>query len=178
MNSSYLKKHVLTFFTILSVLFLSGCGIFNSDNNDDFEDGTVEGARFHLSMDKTVVERGGSFLATFTVENTTNRTLEIETECVELAGIGVYQGDELMDFRGAFPGCLTALGYFEIEPTETLTLEWDVDAFTLSSETGEAPFDTTYVEPGDYVLRAEANVSRINGTEVEVESREIEFRVN
>ena len=83
-----------------------------------------------------------------------------------------------MDFRGAFPGCLTALGYFEIEAMQTLTLEWDVDAFTLSSETGEAPFDTTYVEPGDYVLRAEANVNRINGTDVEVGSREIEFRVN
>ena len=81
-----------------------------------------------------------------------------------------------VDFNGTFSGYRTGLGQYVIGPKESLTFEWDLDAFRRTREIGQ-PFDTIFVAPGDYSLRVISHISQLNGKYIEIEPLDVDFRV-
>jgi hypothetical protein len=164
--------HIPTIQSVFLAFLISGCGVlgFESDPSED-------SLKVELTLDKSVVAPGERFTATYTTTNRSDRTMRFVTSCTAFALIGGYTDGELIHLNGTSLGCYRALGNFEIGPKETLTLEWDIRAFTLSREIGQVGFDTIAVAPGEYSLRVHSNIAELNGKDFSVEPMDVDFRV-
>lgn len=172
MKSHFHLKSGLFLVSVLLICLLSGCSIFESDQSSP-----ADKLAFQLMLDSSEVAAGDVFTATYTATNMSRRYLDIGTGCVSFAEIGVYKNEQRRDFFGANTGCRPALGSYQIGPGETLTLEWEIHAFTLSREIGQADFDTTFAAPGTYTLRVYSHISSIDDEYISIAPKSVGFNV-
>ncbi|MCH8558662.1 MAG: hypothetical protein LAT84_12610 [Balneolia bacterium] len=146
---------------LIPFILIAGCGLVGAE-----KDSVESLIAYTLTTDMPEVDPGERFLATYTAKNLSNKKLEIETKCRGFATISVFQNEEMIHFNGAFPGCFTSMGYYEIGPGESISYDWEIGAYLLSREDPGAPFDTTFAAPGSYTLSVTNNVVGINGESV------------
>jgi len=165
-----MNNHIIQ--TAFLALLIAGCGLLGFDSDE-----SKSPVRFDLVLDKTVIAPGERFTATYTTTNRTDSPLELNTYCTGYAILGVVKDGSYVDFNGTFSGCRTGLGQYVIGPKESLTFEWDLDAFRRSREIGQPNYDTIMVAPGDYTLRIISHISNMNGKSFSPEPLDVDFRV-
>ncbi len=145
-------------FTVTALFLLAGCGVMEPQPVDLDKSLEVD-----FSIDRTEIVSGDRFTATYTIRNTTEESVEVFSLCASLANVAVSDGKEYINFFGTGRGCRPIVRTVEINPNETLSLEWDVHAFKLDREIGQVGYDTLLVAPGDYIIRVYPNIETING---------------
>lgn len=129
----------------------------------------VDGFQVDLVLDRTEVAPGETFTATFSIHNSRDESVTIESLCVALARGVVYRDGHEARLIGSGSGCYTAIGHVTIEPGDSFVREWEVTAATiLKAYPDGRPPDTEPAEPGDYLFRVEFDIYRINGEDAEL----------
>jgi hypothetical protein len=129
----------------------------------------VQGLVTQLVVEPAELAAGGSFLATYTVRNTTLAPVRLESACVTHANLVVLRNGDEARFTGSGSGCYTALGLHEIPPGHTLEQQWRVVAeiVTRYHPDGREP-ERVLPAPGSYAVRLQPNVMRIDEIRAEL----------
>jgi hypothetical protein len=164
MAPHYLRRMALLL--LPAVVFLAGCSSFENPLPDD-------GLVMELSLDRTEVESGGTFTATYSIRNTNLEPVLLTTACFAFARGVVYQNDQEKAFMGSSSGCYTSIGTYEIDAGETLTRQWEVEAaIIIKAYPDGRPPDIELAAPGHYVFRVQPDVFEINGAQAQLPSVE------
>jgi hypothetical protein len=125
---------------------------------------TAEGLVVQLSVDREQVNAGEAFTFVYTIRNSGSLPVELESVCTALARAVVYRNSQEVGFAGSGSGCYNAMSTHRLEPGSTATSQWTIRAATIlrAHPDGREP-DLTPAAPGEYVVRAEPNVHRVNG---------------
>lgn len=66
----------------------------------------------------------GEVVATLTYENLGNETIVLASRNMCISGAQVYRGEERVPFPATQYSCLTAVGYWDLEPGQPITVRW------------------------------------------------------
>lgn len=165
--------HRMALVLLPSLFFLAGCTSFiDPITDDEFEaPGAVisHGLVMHLSLDRTEVEPGEAFTATYTIRNSRSEAVLLESSCSQPARGVVYQNDQEVNFTGSGSGCYTSIGTHNIAAGETLTRQWEVEAaIIIKAYPDGRPPDVEPAAPGHYVFRVTPDVFQINGAQAQL----------
>lgn len=164
---------------LLLTLGLLGCelGVL-SPGDPALNLASVDGLRTELRLDRTAVDRGKEFTATFRIQNTRSEDVALESLCVAIARGVVYREGERIGFVGSGSGCFTTLRTYEIDAGETFEWSWRIKAATtVRAYPDGRPPDLAPAEQGEYIFRVEPDVWTVNGVEARLPQLEQRFTV-
>lgn len=142
----------------LLILNISGCSFFTNDSNLKPE--------FEMSVDKSEIASGESFSIALSINNPSDEIIAFSTSCKEFAGLFTYKSNDLVDFSGNNSGCVRKINTYELEPRETLSFNWELEASIVKWNSETSSTDTTYAASGEYVMQVRLNTKSVNGQEL------------